>query len=81
MAAVMGAESVCLVAFTYLSAPAPTPLQMGSVTWLGNHLGSYRFLTLGPIQPDYGSYFGIAEASINDSARSEGLEQLHHRPS
>lgn len=66
MAGVVGAESILLMGFTYLSAPVPTPLQLGSVGWLQAHLGTYRFLTLGPIQPNYGSYFGIAEASIND---------------
>ena len=66
MAAVVMAESVLLLAFTYLSAPVPTALHLGSVEWLQSHLGSYRFITLGPISPNYGSYFGIAEANIND---------------
>ncbi|MGO8872482.1 MAG: hypothetical protein ACLQPH_13970 [Acidimicrobiales bacterium] len=66
MAAVVGTESVLLFAFPYLSAPPPTPLQLGSVAYLQSHLGAFRFVTLGPIQPDYGSYFGIAEANIND---------------
>ncbi len=59
-------EVVLAYGFTYLSAPAPQRLQTGSVGWLQAHLGTYRFVTLGPIQPNYGSYFGIAQASIND---------------
>ena len=47
-------------------APRPIAVQSGSVTWLQEHLGTYRFVTLGPIQPDYGSYYGIAEANVND---------------
>ena len=66
MAGVVGAESMLLMGFTYLSAPPPTPLHLGAIEWLQAHLGAYRFLTLGPIQPNYGSYFGVAEASIND---------------
>ena len=66
MAGVMAAESVLLLGATYLSAPPPTSLQAGSVRWLQAHLGSNRFVTLGPISPNYGSYFGIAEANIND---------------
>jgi hypothetical protein len=66
MAGVVGAESIVLLGFTTLSAPPPTHLQAGSVSWLQAHLGPYRFLTLGPIQPNYGSYFGIAQANIND---------------
>jgi hypothetical protein len=66
MALAIGVESVGLTAFTYLSAPAPTPLQTGSVAWLQANLGTYRFVTLGPIQPNYGSYYGIAQANIVD---------------
>jgi hypothetical protein len=74
MAAVVGAESILLLAFTYLSAPAPTTLNTGSVRWLQAHLGTYRFVTLGPIQPNYGSYFGIAQANINDLPVPKALE-------
>ena len=63
---VVAAESALLPGFTYLPAPTPTALQLGSVDWLQTHLGNYRFITLGPITPDYGSYFGVAEANIND---------------
>ena len=66
MAGVMAAESVFLFGFTYLSAPTPAPLQTASVNWLQAHLGAYRFVTLGPLQPNYGSFFGIAEANVND---------------
>jgi hypothetical protein len=59
-------ESMVLLGFTYLSAPPPTHLETGSVRWLQTHLGPYRFATLGPIQPAYGSYFGIAEVNVND---------------
>ena len=66
VAGVLAVESILLLSFTYLSAPGPTPLQTGSVTWLQEHLGSARFVTLGPIHPDYGSYFGIADANVED---------------
>ncbi len=66
MAGVISLESVLLVGVAYLSAPTPTPLQTGSVSWLQAHLGTYRFATLGPIQPNYGSYFGIAQINVDD---------------
>jgi hypothetical protein len=59
-------EATALFAFPYLSAPPPAPLATGSVSWLQAHLGAYRFYTLGPIQPNYGSYFGIAQLDYND---------------
>jgi len=66
VAAVVVVESVALFGFTALAAPPPTVLQTGSVNWLEQHLGSQRFFTLGPIQPEYGSYFGIAQINVND---------------
>ena len=66
MAGIVALESIVLLGFTYVTAPAPTALHLGSVEWLQAHLGNDRFITLGPITPDYGSYFGIAEANIND---------------
>jgi hypothetical protein len=66
VAVAVATESVVLFGCIYLSAPPPTPLQAGSVTWLQAHLGTQRFFTLGPIQPDYGSYFGIAQVNVND---------------
>jgi len=66
VAAVVVIESVGLFGFTALSAPPPTVLQTGSVNWLMEHLGSQRFYTLGPIQPEYGSYFGIGQVNVDD---------------
>ena len=65
-AAAICAESVLLLGFTYGSAPPPSTLQLGSAAWLQNHLGTYRFATLGPIQPNYGSFFQIAQANTTD---------------
>ncbi len=66
MAGAVSLESVLMVGFTHLSAPPPTPLQTGSVDWLAAHLGTYRFATLGPIQPNYGSYYQIAQVNVDD---------------
>lgn len=66
MAGAIGVEALLLFAFPYLSAPTPAALQDGSVRFLQANLGTYRFVTLGPIQPNYGSYFGIAQANVND---------------
>lgn len=50
-----------------LSAPtSQIPVDLRPVVYLQHHLGLYRFTTLGPIVPNYGSYFGIAEANAHD---------------
>ncbi|HMK62700.1 MAG TPA: hypothetical protein VK386_03690 [Acidimicrobiales bacterium] len=59
-------DALCMFATPLLSAPTPEPVDMAMVRFLQDHLGLYRFATLGPIQPNFGSYFGIAEVNIND---------------
>jgi len=66
MAGAVAVEGIALFGFTAFSAPAPTGLVTGSVAYLQAHLGNGRFTTLGPIQPDYGSYFGIGQLDVND---------------
>lgn len=66
MASAVCVEAIVLFGFPYLSAPTPVALDVGPVHWLQAHLGTDRFATLGPIQPGYGSYFGIAEVNVDD---------------
>jgi hypothetical protein len=49
-----------------LSAPISQQLDLGPVTYLQKNIGLYRFYTLGPIKPNFGSYFGISSININD---------------
>jgi hypothetical protein len=66
MAGAVSVEAVVLLGFTYLSAPRPTPPHTETVAWLQDNLGTYRFATLGPIQPNYGSYYRIAGVNVNE---------------
>jgi hypothetical protein len=59
-------EAMVLLGFTYLSAPRPAPQSTGAVAWLQANLGTYRIATLGPIQPNYGSYYRLAEVNVNE---------------
>ena len=47
-----------------LGYPRHVALAEGSVTFLRSHLGLQRFISFGPIVPNYGSYYGIA--ALND---------------
>lgn len=49
-----------------LAASSRTSVDMGSVRYLQQHLGASRLYTLGPIQPNYGSYWQIAQLNAND---------------
>ncbi len=48
------------------SAPRAVQLDLTPVAFLQRHEGSARFFTLGPLQPNYGSYFGLASLNVND---------------
>ncbi len=48
------------------SAPRQAAIDTRPVAFLQHHLGQSRFFTLGPVAPDYGSYFGIGSVAVND---------------
>lgn len=66
VAAVLALDAMVLFAVPLLSAPTPVAADMGAVRYLQRHLGLARFTTLGPLQPNYGSFFGMAELAVND---------------
>ena len=66
VAGAVAVEATVLFAAPTLSAPRPAPTDMALVHFLQRHIGLSRFATLGPIQPNFGSYFGLAEINVND---------------
>lgn len=59
-------EAVAMFMTPQLSAPTSIPINTGVVTYLQHHLGLSRFATLGPVVPNYGSFFQIAEVNDHD---------------
>ena len=59
-------DALVMAFLPLLSAPTAEPLDLAVVHFLQANLGTERFATLGPIQPNFGSYFGIAEVNVND---------------
>ena len=66
IAGAVALEAAALFAVPSLSAPRSAPSDMALVQFLQRHLGLSRFATLGPIQPNFGSLFGLAEINVND---------------
>ena len=64
-AALVSVDVIVMFAVPELSAPRQVQLDLAPASYLERHLGTSRFFTLGPLQPNYGSYFGIASANIN----------------
>jgi hypothetical protein len=59
-------EAVLLFLLPTFSYPKNGNIESAGVRYLQSHLGNQRFYSLGPISPNYGSYFGIAEINHND---------------
>ncbi|HSX23901.1 MAG TPA: hypothetical protein VLE74_02260 [Candidatus Saccharimonadales bacterium] len=59
------ADSLLMFSIPYLSLPK-IKNDYRPVNYLQQNIGLDRFYTLGPISPNYGSYFGIASVNIND---------------
>lgn len=64
LTALVGVEALSLFIIPELSAPTSVQVDLAPVAFLRRHLGDQRFFTLGPLVPNYGTYFGLA--SIND---------------
>ncbi len=63
---VVAVDVVVLFAVPEFSAPRATTVDLAPVAYLRKHLGEGRFFTLGPIAPNYGSYFGLASFALSD---------------
>lgn len=49
-----------------VAAPRTTIIDTQPVTFLKKNLGNERFYSMGPIRPNYGSYYGVASINTND---------------
>jgi hypothetical protein len=66
IAAALLTEMILLFGFPILFWPRGGTVDLEGIRFLQGHLGLQRFATLGPIAPNYGSYFGIASINYND---------------
>jgi hypothetical protein len=79
LALLLAADSLALFVVPELAAPRAVSVDLSPVAYLRRHLGEGRFFTLGPIQPNYGSYFGLASLNINDFPPREYAQYVHAR--
>jgi hypothetical protein len=71
-------EAIVLFAIPEGSAPRQVHVDLTPVAFLKKHLGNSRFFTLGPLQPNYGSYFGIGSLNVNDIPIPEAFSTYVH---
>ncbi|MEI9913721.1 MAG: hypothetical protein WDN66_01820 [Candidatus Saccharibacteria bacterium] len=65
IAAIIIVDSAALFIVPQFSAPRSATINTAPVTYLQKHIGEYRFYSMGPIMPNYGSYFNIAAINVN----------------
>jgi hypothetical protein len=63
---VLVADAMLMFATPQLSALRTAKIDTKPVAFLQSHLSSYRAFSLGPLQPNYGSYYGIASINTNN---------------
>jgi hypothetical protein len=61
VAAIVSIDAFVLFTMPELSAPRSITVDAAPIAFLQRHQGLSRFATLGPLQPNYGSYFGLRE--------------------
>ena len=59
-------DALVMFSVPYFSWPKTSQVDYEPVTFLQQNMGLSRFYTLGPIAPNYGSYFGVASINVND---------------
>jgi hypothetical protein len=66
LCAVVVVEALALFVVPELSTPTRATIDTGPVRFLQTHMGTGRFFTLGPLGPDYGSYWQLGSVDVND---------------
>lgn len=66
VAVLLVVDAFAMFVVPQFSLPKMSPVDQGPVVFLQKNLGTQRFYTLHPIEPNYGSYYGIAELNVND---------------
>jgi hypothetical protein len=66
MLAVLLLDVSIMYAVPMFSAPRHATMDLTPVQYLRANLGNQRMFSLGPIQPNYGTYYRVASANIND---------------
>jgi hypothetical protein len=71
-------DSVVMFVIPQLSAPKDASIDNASVTYLKEHEANDRFFSIGPIAPNYASYYGIASIDNNNLPISKAWSRYVH---
>ena len=74
----IAADALVLFAIPEGAAPRAVHLDLAPVAFLQRNLGASRAFTLGPLAPNYGTYFGVSLLDVNDVPLPADLERYIH---
>ena len=66
-ASVVSVDAFALFVLPEFSAPRSLTIDNAPVAYLQRHLGLSRFATLGPVNPNYGTYYGLRSVNADDA--------------
>jgi hypothetical protein len=66
LAATIIGQAGALCAFPLLAGTRDRPIDAGAIAYLQAHAGFGRIMSFGPLVPNYGAYFSLAELSYNE---------------
>ena len=64
---IVSLDALVLFVLPEFSAPRGVTIDTAPAAYLQRHIGLSRFATVGPLQPNYGSYFGVRSVNTNDA--------------
>jgi hypothetical protein len=67
VASIVSLDALVLFVLPEFSAPRNVTIDTAPAAFLQRHIGLSRFATLGPLQPNYGSYFGVRSVNTDDA--------------
>jgi hypothetical protein len=79
LTAVLVIDALALFVAPEASAPRTVAVDPEPAAFLAQHLGNQRFFTLGPIQPNYGSYYALSSLNVNDVPIPSNFARYVHR--
>ena len=83
VASIVSLDAFVLFVLPEFSAPRSVTIDTAPAAFLQRNLGLSRFATLGPLQPNYGTYFGVRSLNTNDALLPKVFatyESLHLDP-
>jgi hypothetical protein len=76
LAGIVVVDALAMFVVPELAAPRAAVVYPAPVEYLATHLGSARFVTVGPVPANYGSYFALSSINSNDIPQPKAYDKF-----